>query len=286
MSGEEVSGLRCPAVGQHLSGFVVGFTLVADTLAADRRIDTIPLPRFLSQSVSGEGDVVVHRVGQGIGSSLYASALKGADCDSGDFPLLPESGSPLYVDSTSIFAAEVASGHAMPSSTRAVSSSTVSREPANMNAGSYFHPELCSRPCLYFSSGTCVNGQSCGFCHLPHSRRVTNLDKEHREALRNMTLPEWTELVLPIMSNRIDSFTDTADARQAFSALASACGMTVEQLTRCHPHRGLRLLIFVLKSLRLRTLLREAVLYLGQHNPEARSAAENLLLVLQRRTPQ
>ena len=39
------------------------------------------------------------------------------------------------------------------------------------------HPELCMRPCLYFNAGSCANGITCQFCHLPHRKRRSELPK-------------------------------------------------------------------------------------------------------------
>ena len=52
--------------------------------------------------------------------------------------------------------------------------------------GSFGHPDLCPRPCIYYRSGSCSSGAACAFCHMPHSRRPLRLDKRHREALKRM----------------------------------------------------------------------------------------------------
>lgn len=63
------------------------------------------------------------------------------------------------------------------------------------NAGSYGHPELCHRPCLYFSSGSCNTGNDCNFCHQHHSLRPSHLDKRNREAYRALTMQSRAALV-------------------------------------------------------------------------------------------
>ncbi|CAE8676607.1 unnamed protein product [Polarella glacialis] len=54
------------------------------------------------------------------------------------------------------------------------------------NSGSQGHPELCTRPCLYFGTGKCANGNSCDFCHLPHPKRPAHLDKRNRALLKSL----------------------------------------------------------------------------------------------------
>eukprot|EP00928_Gymnodinium_smaydae_P095162 TRINITY_DN8138_c0_g1_i3.p1 TRINITY_DN8138_c0_g1~~TRINITY_DN8138_c0_g1_i3.p1 ORF type:complete len:228 (+),score=37.31 TRINITY_DN8138_c0_g1_i3:44-685(+) len=69
--------------------------------------------------------------------------------------------------------------------------------------GSIGHPEMCARPCIYYASGTCTNGDSCGFCHLPHDVRAAHLDKKGRERLRSMTLEQRAAMLLPVVRQKI-----------------------------------------------------------------------------------
>eukprot|EP00439_Symbiodinium_sp_Y106_P015872 s5057_g2.t1 len=43
--------------------------------------------------------------------------------------------------------------------------------------GSFGHPEMCSRPCVYFTWGPCPKAAYCGFCHLAHRESTGKLDK-------------------------------------------------------------------------------------------------------------
>lgn len=70
------------------------------------------------------------------------------------------------------------------------------------NDGSMGHPDLCSRPCLYFASGKCAFGDRCEFCHLPHSKRPVHLSKKHREMMQEMEPASATALILPILEER------------------------------------------------------------------------------------
>jgi len=65
--------------------------------------------------------------------------------------------------------------------------------------GSIGHPELCTRPCLYFAAGTCANKENCDFCHLSHPRRPARLDKRHRERFDKLSEKERIAVVLPIL---------------------------------------------------------------------------------------
>jgi len=152
---------------------------------------------------------------------------------------------------------------------------------ADMNQGSLGHPELCSRPCLYFASGSCSNGRSCEYCHLPHSRRLAHLDRRHRELLRSKPLEEWAALFLPIVNRRVEGLADSPWAVEAMSKLASLCRMG-KSLKGVAPHRNQRMLSLSLKSLRLRTLLAEGQRYLSEHCPEAVVVMEQLLQGLRR----
>jgi len=153
---------------------------------------------------------------------------------------------------------------------------------ADMNQGSLGHPELCSRPCLYFASGSCSNGRSCDYCHLPHSRRLAHLDRRHRELLRSKPLEVWAALVLPIVNRRVEGLVESPWAADAMGKLATLCRIPTESLKGAAPHRTQRMLSLSLKSLRLRTLLAEGQRYLSEHCPEAEAAMEQLMQSLRR----
>ena len=71
--------------------------------------------------------------------------------------------------------------------------------------GSYLHPNICCRPCILFAHGACEQGANCGYCHLPHERRPTSLDKLHRDYLRQ--LPEVTamKMFLPYIRKHVEA---------------------------------------------------------------------------------
>eukprot|EP00438_Fugacium_kawagutii_P016949 Skav230412 [mRNA] locus=scaffold4006:92416:93183:+ [translate_table: standard] len=62
--------------------------------------------------------------------------------------------------------------------------------------GSMGHPDICRRPCVYFRSGSCEHGSSCGFCHMEHDMRLPKLDKKQRELIRSFKKTEVLSLML------------------------------------------------------------------------------------------
>jgi len=81
--------------------------------------------------------------------------------------------------------------------------SQTSTDMLKQNVGSLGHPELCKRPCLYFSKGACMNGTSCTFCHLPHPRRTPHLDKMNRQFMQAMPFEEYTSLILLVIREKV-----------------------------------------------------------------------------------
>ena len=96
-----------------------------------------------------------------------------------------------YVCSLSQTAADFVQ-HAWPEPDPSTSLSDDSAESADVRLGfalppellpsidSLGHPEACRRPCIYFISGHCANGEACAYCHLTHTEKVPKLDKKQR----------------------------------------------------------------------------------------------------------
>ncbi|CAE6964756.1 unnamed protein product [Symbiodinium natans] len=68
--------------------------------------------------------------------------------------------------------------------------------PMAANPGSLGHPEVCRRPCIYFSVSGCTNGDECGYCHMPHMQRPVHLDKRQRELLQTLNTGELMAILL------------------------------------------------------------------------------------------
>lgn len=96
------------------------------------------------------------------------------------------------------------------------------------NPGSVGHPELCSRACLYFPLGKCSNGVNCQFCHAPHSKRATHLDKRHREMLRAMDFHDRFLLLHPILKSRFLALEVGPDVMETLQSLYAIAVATVD----------------------------------------------------------
>lgn len=64
-----------------------------------------------------------------------------------------------------------------------------------LSRGSYGHPELCRRPCLFIvQKQECLKGASCDFCHLEHSK-LPSLDGLQRRTLSSLSQSQ----LLPVL---------------------------------------------------------------------------------------
>eukprot|EP00928_Gymnodinium_smaydae_P083401 TRINITY_DN6663_c0_g1_i1.p1 TRINITY_DN6663_c0_g1~~TRINITY_DN6663_c0_g1_i1.p1 ORF type:complete len:557 (-),score=95.20 TRINITY_DN6663_c0_g1_i1:490-2160(-) len=97
-------------------------------------------------------------------------------------------------------------------------------------SGSFGHPELCARPCVFAATGQCERGLSCDFCHMPHEKRTVHLDKKGREALKRMTHEERVAVILPVVRSKVihmqldqSLLQDIADILNAMQPLNYTC---------------------------------------------------------------
>lgn len=86
--------------------------------------------------------------------------------------------------------------------------------------GSFGHPEMCSRPCVYFTWGPCPKAAYCGFCHLAHRESIGKLDKRQRKIFQKLGEAEMIELLLPHMLERSKRFQSADDANEVLDVLA------------------------------------------------------------------
>jgi len=100
--------------------------------------------------------------------------------------------------------------------------------PCDEAAGMLGHPELCTRPCIFFSQGLCGNGNSCGFCHLPHSPlngtsnksvREPHLDKRGRTLVKTMKAQDRAALIIPILEKKAIDNGFQAEAHELLATL-------------------------------------------------------------------
>jgi len=128
------------------------------------------------------------------------------------------------------------------------------------NPGSIGHPELCERACLYFPLGKCTNGKNCEFCHAPHSKRGTHLDKRHREMLRNMNFAERFRFIHPILKSKFHTLGVKEEVTEILESLAAAAEKTSAESNEVQPKdrrqsRETRTLHVALKFMSTRTLI-------------------------------
>jgi hypothetical protein len=137
------------------------------------------------------------------------------------------------------------------------------------NPGSVGHPQLCSRACLYFSLGKCTNGMTCDFCHAPHSKRATHLDKRHREMLRCMDFSERFHHIYPILKSKLQALEVSEDVIEFLETLNEMAGPRVQSVIstvmqqaegkkKCKEVRTLQVALRFLSVRSLLTLLQHA----------------------------
>lgn len=127
--------------------------------------------------------------------------------------------------------------------------------------GSAGHPELCSRPCLFFvlPGGQCENGSSCEFCHLSHHKiKTINLDKRHRDMMKQMDFSDCVLLALPILKDRVLKLRLSPEVLQRLGDLGVAVrGLPTSALARQAKQERLedrRTLVRALRAISLRAL--------------------------------
>ncbi|CAK9103084.1 C3H1-type domain-containing protein, partial [Durusdinium trenchii] len=70
--------------------------------------------------------------------------------------------------------------------------------------GSWGHPELCRRPCVFWvKQQSCAAGANCNFCHLEHQKLVC-LDKKQRIIMADLTDAEKSLLILPHVRLKVE----------------------------------------------------------------------------------
>eukprot|EP00928_Gymnodinium_smaydae_P069419 TRINITY_DN5289_c1_g1_i1.p1 TRINITY_DN5289_c1_g1~~TRINITY_DN5289_c1_g1_i1.p1 ORF type:complete len:1009 (-),score=220.77 TRINITY_DN5289_c1_g1_i1:125-3151(-) len=125
------------------------------------------------------------------------------------------------------------------------------------NPGSMGHPDLCPRPCLYFPVGQCSNGDDCDFCHLPHPRRPSHLNKRHREALKNMPYAKAMAILHPILRQKLKNAVPTPAVLSCLDELLRVAGREAMEAGAppAKPSREDRPLQNALRNISLRALL-------------------------------
>ncbi|CAK0875737.1 unnamed protein product [Prorocentrum cordatum] len=92
------------------------------------------------------------------------------------------------------------------------------------NAGSMGHPEMCVRPCLYFSQGQCTNGNECRFCHYQHPTRPVHLGRQHRKTLEGASVAQCFTISLPVLEQKLATLGLPTDTLWAHASQCAAQG--------------------------------------------------------------
>jgi len=126
-----------------------------------------------------------------------SSVLEGSDC-----------GTPAFASDTCEDGTQVGSDDVDPAAPPSDSGSNCRQlevglndaDPtARFNCGSRGHPEVCAKPCIFFTVGKCENGDKCGYCHLRHQRRQPVPDRRQRAILRSLNREELFFTFLPLL---------------------------------------------------------------------------------------
>jgi len=125
------------------------------------------------------------------------------------------------------------------------------------NPGSFGHPELCSRPCLYFKAGECSNGMECCFCHASHPTRAVHLDKYNRQTLQKMDLADRFVLMAPVLRSKLQL---TEFGWRLIEDLDRVCKLVpnkpaLPERVKCRHKRDTRSLLCALQGMSARSLL-------------------------------
>ncbi|CAE7207004.1 unnamed protein product [Symbiodinium sp. CCMP2592] len=75
---------------------------------------------------------------------------------------------------------------------------------AGENPGSYGHPEVCRKPCIFFQAGQCENGARCGYCHCQHVKRQILPDRRQRALLRRLNATGMLTFFIPPLEKRAE----------------------------------------------------------------------------------
>lgn len=90
------------------------------------------------------------------------------------------------------------------------------------NPGSFGHPELCSRPCIYFAAGRCRNGGACKYCHLDHPTKPAYLSRRQRDGLQGMHGSTARCIVMPLLHRKMSRLGASAGSLLAMDKVTSA----------------------------------------------------------------
>lgn len=112
----------------------------------------------------------------------------------------------------------------------------VRHDERKLSVGSFGHPELCHKPCLFMHHGSCPAGSACSFCHCSHRDR--QLSRKQRDAIKGLGEADVLALVLPqLLAKNLPAQELIALLEQHLVSLPSqarpAMRSNIEGLNRC-----------------------------------------------------
>lgn len=146
------------------------------------------------------------------------------------------------------------------------------------NEGSIGHPFCCSRPCMFFATGTCANAASCSYCHLPHLKRPVHLDRQNRAYFDSLPPHRRVSRLMSLIRKKVTGAGLMDQMGHPLEDLDSACGVLCnrEVSTSCHTtcNKNDRALRAALSGMAIRPLLTMLERTVGLGNTEAALAVE------------
>ncbi|CAE6911318.1 unnamed protein product [Symbiodinium natans] len=82
------------------------------------------------------------------------------------------------------------------------------------NPGSYGHPSLCARPCIYIAKNGSCHVDGCDYCHMAHDLPVAKLNQRQRYVLQRLSVKVKMDLVLEAVRGGLhrEGLTDQAES--------------------------------------------------------------------------
>lgn len=97
-------------------------------------------------------------------------------------------------------------------------------------SGSHGHSlGLCRLPCRLGADDQCPAGDRCGYCHLPHQRNASPLDRQNREAVASMDDGTRVALLMGAVSEKVEALGLGHVASRLLEAWS-------EEVSRCRAH--------------------------------------------------
>ncbi|CAE7732156.1 unnamed protein product, partial [Symbiodinium necroappetens] len=87
------------------------------------------------------------------------------------------------------------------------------------NPGSWGHPFLCRRPCVYVSKSAACRNAGCQFCHHTDHRRISKPDRSQRFLLQRFAPEQLVDLLLPHIRAKLREVGVEAEAEELLALL-------------------------------------------------------------------